>query len=541
MLQTRVQKLVVTGTSALVLAFFAQYAFHFLPHRGMVLLSNGCQLATASFAAASCLLYAWRKQELHRTRRAAWVLIGLSSVAWVQGQASYMYYDAVLRVPVPSPGWPDVGFLLQYPPLWVGLILLFGSVPVAGRARLLLDNVLVAGAAGILSWVFLVQPMWSQSHVAFFSKLVYCSYPLADLGAVFCALALAGAAGGGKVSRAMPLTLVAGVAFNAFSDTVTAYYNFTHSYHTGMWVDAGFIIGPLLIGYAPLIEWWRQETGQTPSVKRLARTPLLMTIIGPYLAAGGAFTLAAGHDYTQKHAVGVGTFAAGIFLLLLVICRQVLTLLENRRLTRQVLLFNESLEHVVGQRTRQLESIHRLTRAVNTTLDVGQVVEAALLHAQEATEADGAALWLAQPEVFGERMQRAGQHGLNEAFLRAQMDAQAAGEDLRHVVLTDETQRGSQKTACLFVPLCWQQKRVGTLAVARQGTAFAEEDGTLLESMGIEVGAALENAQRYQSAAHAADHDMVTGLLNHRAIHQRLEAAFTQARLVQHPLSVLLL
>ena len=541
MLQTRTQKAVVIGTLALVIAFFAQYAFHFLPQRGMVVLSNGCQLATALFAAASCLLYAGRSRDMPRTRRIAWTLIGLNSAAWTLGQASYMYYDAVLRVHVPCPGWPDVGFLLQYPPLWVGVILLFGSVPVAGRARLLLDNVLVAGAAGVLSWGFLVQPMWSHSHTAFFSKLVFCLYPLADLGALFCALALAGAASSGKISRAMPLALAAGVAVNGFTDTVTAYFNFTNSYHTGMWTDAGFIIGPLLIGYAPLTEWWRQEKAQTETAKRPLRAPMLITVAGPYLAAGGAFALAAWHDYADDHIIGAGTFAAGIFLLVLVIGRQVLTLLENRHLTSQVLMFNESLEQVVGQRTRQLASVHRLTRAVNTTLDVDQVIEVALLHAQEAAEAEGVVLWLAETDVFGERMQRAGQRGLDESPLLMQMDGQAAGEQVRRVVLTDHAQPGSRQTTCLFVPMCWQQTTVGTIAVVRRETPFTEEDGTLLESMGIEVGAALENARRYQSAAHAADHDPVTGLLNHRAIHQRLEGAFAQAKSSRQPLSVLLL
>lgn len=182
MLKTRAQKLTVAGTLVLVLTFFGQYAFHVLPHRGMVLLSNGSQLGAAVFAAATCLLYAQRVRQMPRTRRAAWVLIGLSNVAWALGQASYLYYDAMLQREVPCPGWPDAGFLMEYPPLWVGLILLFGSAPVAGRARLLLDNILVAGAAGILSWCFLVQPMWTQSHVGFFSKLVFCAYPLADMG-----------------------------------------------------------------------------------------------------------------------------------------------------------------------------------------------------------------------------------------------------------------------------------------------------------------------------------------------------------------------
>ncbi len=512
----------------------------------MVLLSNGSQLIGAVFAAATALLYAARQQSLPQTRRIAWLLIGLSNVAWALGQGSYLYYDAVLRVEVPCPGWPDAGFLAVYPALWAGLILLFGSVPVAGRARLLLDNVLVAGAAGILSWCFLVQPMWTQSNVGFLSKLVYCAYPLADLGTLFCALVLAGAVGSGKAGRAMPLLLASGVAMLAFTDTTMAYLHFTNSYHTGMLYDSGYIIGLLVMGYAPLGEWWQQETVQAQAPKRLVQMPMLIMVAGPYLAAGGAFAVAAGHDYARQHAVGTGTFIAGIALLL-VIARQVLTLLENRHLTSQVLRFNERLEGLVGQRTRQMESVHRLTRAVNTTLDVEQVIQAALLHAQEAVEGDGAVLWLTEAGVPGGK-RRAGQRGLDYSPLLSQMDAQASSAEAHQAVftgegqmLTGEGQPGAGQTACLFAPVCWQQTTLGTLAVVRQGAEFSGEDVTLLESMGIEVGAALENAQRYQTAAHAADHDLVTGLLNHRAIHQRLEELFAQARQSQTSLSVLLL
>lgn len=56
----------------------------------MVLLSNSSQLIGAVFAAATALLYAARQQSLSQTRRIAWLLIGLSNVAWVLGQGSYL-------------------------------------------------------------------------------------------------------------------------------------------------------------------------------------------------------------------------------------------------------------------------------------------------------------------------------------------------------------------------------------------------------------------------------------------------------------------
>ena len=68
--------------------------------------------------------------------------------------------------------------------------------------------------------------------------------------------------------------------------------------------------------------------------------------------------------------------------------RQVFTLIENQFLAVQLRSFNANLEKTVARRTEQLTALHQLTKAVNDTLAVDQVLEAAIEHTQRALRSD---------------------------------------------------------------------------------------------------------------------------------------------------------
>jgi len=62
-----------------------------------------------------------------------------------------------------------------------------------------------------------------------------------------------------------------------------------------------------------------------------------------------------------------------------------------------------------------------------------------------------------------------------------------------------------------------------------------------VDSISLEIGTALKNAQQYRVAVDTADQDAVTGLFNHRAIHQRLDKEFAQAQRLNEPLAVIMM
>jgi diguanylate cyclase (GGDEF)-like protein/putative nucleotidyltransferase with HDIG domain len=89
--------------------------------------------------------------------------------------------------------------------------------------------------------------------------------------------------------------------------------------------------------------------------------------------------------------------------------------------------------------------------------------------------------------------------------------------------------------------LIHRHKVVGTIGVVRWQGGFSPTDPEMLESIGMEVGTAYENARLYGVALDAADTDPVTGLFNHRAVHQRLDVEFERARAEAHSLAVIMM
>lgn len=94
----------------------------------------------------------------------------------------------------------------------------------------------------------------------------------------------------------------------------------------------------------------------------------------------------------------------------------------------------------------------------------------------------------------------------------------------------------------LAVPLRARGEVLGLLAVdSQQRGAFGVEDAARVELFAGYVAAALQNARLHDAVRRASQTDSVTGLLNHGAIHARLDAALAAAQAGGQPLAVAML
>jgi diguanylate cyclase (GGDEF)-like protein/putative nucleotidyltransferase with HDIG domain len=310
----------------------------------------------------------------------------------------------------------------------------------------------------------------------------------------------------------------------------------------------------------------------------------LFKLLAPYTAAFGALALLTYTDYkTPKpqnfHYLSNTVILLGLWLITLVILRQVLTLLENQNLTQQLRAFNTTLEHKVAQRTDQLNSLLQLAKAVNNTRDFDPVVNAAGNHTLHVLQADAVILWSSggdvpemslPPRVFPERV-RQEYPGLLKFLTAHDMVEETVTVPLQHIAAqhpslkakvarsatappisagstaTESAEAAAEKSLanlqgqCLIAPLFWQGKAIGMIAALSWDEPFEDDEAAMLESIGVEVGTAMENARLYGAALKAADRDSVTGLLNHRAIHQRLDEEFQRAQHQDRPLSVIMM
>lgn len=516
------------------------------------LLFNLLQALPPVLAGACSFYFARRGRHDTAARRVGWALVGLGSLGWAAGQFLFAYYEFRSRE-VPMPGPPDFVFLPAYPLLFVGVVLLFGAMPVVSRTRLLLDAGIAVSGVGILCWHFVIQPSLHAADVSFAGKVLSAVYPLYDVAILFGAFVLVGSAWGDKRLRGSLGLLAGGLLLVAAADVAFTYLTFLGTYATGSWTDAGWPLGFLLVAFAPLTTLWQSAGEKSDQPAAPAATGgntgwlALPRLLAPYAVAVSAFGATAVHDHIGDNSVSDGVVVMGFGIILLVIVRQVLTLVENQRLAGDLRVFNENLEHRVAdrtrelnRRTRQIEALQELTRAVNTTLKTDQVVASAAEQARRALLADAVLVRLREPDENAAAPPRLHVHarqGLENHPDLAQV--------LSHLPLGERAERvplpAAQSGACLQAPLRWQRQIIGTISVVRWRSGFDDEDAALLESIGLEAGTALENARSYGRALEAADNDSVTGLFNHRAIHQRLDKAMEQAGVQNESLAVIMM
>jgi diguanylate cyclase (GGDEF)-like protein len=118
---------------------------------------------------------------LHRpTRRLPWLLMAAGQLLWVVGDTvSSWFSDVSHNDEFPSPA--DGFYLIAYPVLALGLLLLVrGGRPrrdVAGA----LDSAILTAALGVLSWVTLAHPTIEASQYSMSAAVVGTAYPVADI------------------------------------------------------------------------------------------------------------------------------------------------------------------------------------------------------------------------------------------------------------------------------------------------------------------------------------------------------------------------
>jgi diguanylate cyclase (GGDEF)-like protein len=110
---------------------------------------------------------------------ALWYLLAGGQLFWTVGDALFSYYEAIEVDPFPSPA--DGLYLLGYPLLAAGLLLL-----VRNRARDtdragLIDASIVATGVALLAWVYVIAPLTRENDLSTVAQAVSVAYPAGDL------------------------------------------------------------------------------------------------------------------------------------------------------------------------------------------------------------------------------------------------------------------------------------------------------------------------------------------------------------------------
>jgi serine phosphatase RsbU (regulator of sigma subunit) len=305
-------------------------------------------------------------------QRLAPVLLGMGILCYVLGQMYFTFYDLVLQQIPPFPSIADLGYLMEYPFFLLGILLLPARpIPVASRARIALDGLMIMTAALTFSWYFILGPVIQQGGGTVLAKAISAAYPLADIVLIACLLILA-LRPGEHALRVAAYLLALGLLFVVVLDSIYGYQTLNDLYVTGTILDVGWPLAYMLIGLGA----FAVRLAPTPSDEPpRATTPVarqeLWRSLAPYALVPPVGVLVI---YAWRASAGSGSLATGIYLggavlIGLVLLRQVLTIVENARLYnrlqgtyQEVEQKNDQLVRSQSELRRQEEEVRQLNK-----------------------------------------------------------------------------------------------------------------------------------------------------------------------------------
>ena len=261
----------------------------------------------------------------------------------------WTYYESVRGPEVPFPSLADVGYL-GLPPLAAAALL---SLPLAapslaGRVRTLLDGLMVAASMLLCSWIIVLGPVFRAGADSFMVQLISLAYPIGDV--IVITLVLYTWLRARHLHRRLPVSLPlvgSGLLAFAVADSGFTYLTTIGAYSSGDVIDIGWFAGFVLMLVAAL---WPEPTEVADSEQDLSSRPLGNLL--PYCAVSVAL-LTSVIELVRTGQTDVVVSWIRTTLMVLLVARQVLTLLENQALANH-------LEHRVEERTAELRRSRNL-------------------------------------------------------------------------------------------------------------------------------------------------------------------------------------
>lgn len=297
------------------------------------------------------------RTDAQNTRRSywAWLLLSIAIALYASGQAVWTSYD--VRMPsasVPFPGLYDIGFVASYPFFVIGALLLTRRNTrgvVVGRLRVLLDALLVIGAAFSLSWFFILSPSVASltTQPSFGAAFLAIYFPGGDLLLVTLGAFLMFSQFSTRERQAVFARLCLGLFFLAVTDSILVWLSLSFSFNTGtiqdvLWPLSMQMVGLAAIAYPRSVALERESSDERSTGKAEASlTQNRLSALGVYFQTAAPFVIALGSSAilltivpsTNPSQRFVASMIA-LILFVLVTIRQTLTLNENNRLRLQL-------------------------------------------------------------------------------------------------------------------------------------------------------------------------------------------------------------
>ena len=293
--------------------------------RSITVVNDLGQTMVPLLIAAPALVLAGRRAE--GRLKMSWYLLAAAAVCWGLGQAVWTWFEVVLDEPVPYPGLADVGYLGAIPFLLAG-VLVFPSRSLRniGRARAVLDGLITTAAMVFASYGTFLGVVYLASEGEWLERSIAVVYPVADVVTVAVVFAVL-ARRQDRWSGPLPL-VAAGAVSLAVADSAFAYMTAMGTYGSEPVTDVCWPLGFALLALAAYIP---TEPATASDARPLSES--LMSVSLPYLPIIPGVAV---YVSRSMSGVGVGPFlgiVGSALIAVLLVVRQVVTVLENRELT----------------------------------------------------------------------------------------------------------------------------------------------------------------------------------------------------------------
>jgi hypothetical protein len=193
-----------------------------------------------------------------------WYLLAAGRLCYVVADVLFFTLQHVLHVNrVPTVA--DAFYLGSYPFVVAGLLLVVRLRSPGGDRAGLIDALILAVGAAVVSWVFLIAPFVGNPDLAVAGQVTSAAYPVVDLAVAAVAARLVTGSGGRTASFRLVGAAVLG---NLASDSLYVALQLRGDYQAGGPLDGGWLLVHLLWGAAALHPSMRRLT--EPSTARAA-------------------------------------------------------------------------------------------------------------------------------------------------------------------------------------------------------------------------------------------------------------------------------
>jgi diguanylate cyclase (GGDEF)-like protein/PAS domain S-box-containing protein len=187
---------------------------------------------------------------MHRPRSSGpWIFFALGFVLFWLGDLYTYSYPLLLDRDVPFPSLGDGAYLLVYPVLMAGLLLLIRRRSAHGDRGGVIDGLILTVGLSLPQWIALMAPYVHDNELSTVAKLVSIAYPLGDVLLLAAAIRLT--LDGGRRAAAFYL-LSSSIVLLLATDFVYGLLILHGTYAHQLWLDVGWIGFYLLWGAAAL-------------------------------------------------------------------------------------------------------------------------------------------------------------------------------------------------------------------------------------------------------------------------------------------------